>query len=106
VSDTDSVLAGRVAVAVLGCPSVESLTAGPQGTCTTYGPGVRVDGVCIRPGAVEVHLVSRWGVPAMEVADEVRSALQPDLPGRVVDVVIEGISDVPVAAPAGIGAVS
>jgi len=106
MTDADYVLAARVAAGVLACPAVESLTAGPHGTCSTYGPSVRIEGVCILAEAVEVHVVSHWGVSAMEVGAQIRELLMPDLPGRVVDVVIEGIGDTRADAPAGIGAAS
>lgn len=98
MTDADEIVAARVAAAVLACPSVVSLTSGPNGTCATYGPGVRVEGVCMRANAVEVHVVSLWDTSAAEVATEIREVLAPHLPGYVVDVVIEDISDMPVGA--------
>ena len=75
-----------VAAAAQGCPLVAGLTGGRFGEVATYQPGRRIVGVREAGGAVEVHIIARWGTPLPELADVVRVAVTPyagDLPVAV-----------------------
>ena len=80
-----------VAAAAQGCPVVAGLTGGRFGEIATYRPGRRIVGVREVGGAVEVHLVARWGSPLPELADVVRSAVEPFAGGLPVAVFVEDI---------------
>lgn len=95
----DGVDVAAVAAAVRACPAVAGLDAGPRGGPATYLPGRQVDGVRVTPHAVQVDVRARWGVPAAEVAAQIRHALRTLAPDRRVDVVIADLTDPP-AAPA------
>jgi hypothetical protein len=88
----------RVAAAVVAVPGVAGLTAGPGGA-GTYLPGRRVDGVVVpapggpAPARVVVHVVARAGVPVLDLASAVRSAVGTAVPGAPVDVVVEDVLD-------------
>ncbi|WP_433605392.1 hypothetical protein ACQP2P_27200 [Dactylosporangium sp. CA-139114] len=92
-----------VAAAVDTCPAVAGLVTGLLGGPATYLPGQRVGGVRIRPHRLEIAIRARWGVPAAEVAVQVRQALRTLAADRRVDVVIADLTDPPpaVAGPAG-----
>jgi len=94
-------LADRIAAAVTACPSVAGLGRVPGIPVATYLPGRTVSGVAVRPGAVEVCVVARFGTPLPEVAAEIREAVAPLVPGQVVDVVIADITDPEPAASVG-----
>ena len=85
-------LADRIAAAVTGCPDVAGLTQIPGRPMATYLPGRTVSGVAVRPAEVEICLVARYGPPLPQVAAHVRQAVEPLVPGRVVDVVIADIT--------------
>ena len=89
-------LADRIVGAVTGCAAVAGLTGAPGGPVATYLPGRTVSGVAVRAGEVEVCVVARYGLPLPEVAEQVRQAVAPLVPGRMVDVVI---GDIAVAEP-------
>ena len=75
-----------VAAAAQGCPLVAGLTGGRFGEVATYRPGRRILGVRQAGGALEVHVIARWGTPLPELADVVRAAVTPyagDLPVAV-----------------------
>ncbi|HEX3623317.1 MAG TPA: hypothetical protein VHT97_13470 [Acidimicrobiales bacterium] len=80
-----------VAAAALGCPLIAGLTGGQFGEIATYLPGRRVQGVRQADGAVEVHVVARWGTPLPEVADLVRAAVAPYADGLPVAVFVDDI---------------
>ena len=83
-----------IAAALASCPSVSGLSGGIAGEVATYLPGRRVSGVRSSPGAVEVHVVARYGVPLPEIDAEVRAAVQAAVPGPLqVDVVIADVED-------------
>lgn len=95
-----------VSALVRSCKAVAGLSGGPFGAAATYLPGRRVAGVQISTGAVEVHVVGRYGIPVSELADQVRRVLSGKVLGRKVDIVVEDITDprspsavVPAAAP-------
>ena len=82
-----------VAVAVLALPYVVALSGGQAGEIATYLPGRRVEGVRVRPGQVEVHVVARYGPTMAEVGAAVRTAVV-DAAGPVE--VLVGIDDLAV----------
>ena len=79
------------AAAALGCPLISGLTGGRFGEVATYLPGRRVVGIREVEGTVEVHVVARWGRPLPEVAEVVRQAVAPHLPGTPVAVFVDDI---------------
>lgn len=91
-------LADRIAAAVTRCPDVAGLTQIPGMPVATYLPGRTVSGVAVRSEEVEICVVARIGPPLPQVAAQVRQAVEPLVPGRVVDVVIADITS-PQARP-------
>lgn len=85
-------LAEPVARAVLSCPSVAALSAGPFGTVGTYLPGRRVAGVQITEQDVTVRIVARLA-PLSRIDREVRTAVATLLPGLPVHLGIDDIDD-------------
>ncbi|GAA2331866.1 hypothetical protein [Dactylosporangium salmoneum] len=100
VAVVNGVDVSAVAAAVEACPAVAGLLVGPRGGPATYLPGQQVGGVRVRPHTVEIAIRARWGVPAAEVAEQIRHALRALAPGRRVDVVIADLTDPPPAGPA------
>jgi hypothetical protein len=92
-------LADLIAAAVTKCPDVAGLGQVPGIPVATYLPGRTVSGVAVRADEVEVSVVAKYGLPLQQIADEVRQAVAPLVPGRVVDVVIADIT-APEAQPA------
>jgi hypothetical protein len=88
-------LADRIAATVTGCPDVAGLTENPGVPVATYLPGRTVSGVAVRPAEVEICVVARYGRPLPQVAEQVRQAVEPLVPGRAVDVVIGDIAPPP-----------
>ena len=86
-------LADRIVGAVTGCAAVAGLTGAPGGPVATYLPGRTVSGVAVRAGEVEVCVIARYGPPLTEVSEQVRQAVAPLVPDRVVDVIIGDISE-------------
>ena len=86
-----------VAAAVGALPVVSSLSGGRFGEVATYLPGRRVQGVRLREGNVEVHVVARPEAPLPVVGTAVRGAVLPLAGGRAVDVHVDDI-DVPLSA--------
>ncbi|GAA5041961.1 hypothetical protein GCM10023259_011200 [Thermocatellispora tengchongensis] len=84
-------LAGEMAEAVRRCPDVAALSLGPFGTVATYLPGVKVSGVAVRDGEIDIAIVARYGRPLPEIADEVRDAVAPLAGGRRVNVAIDDL---------------
>ena len=80
-----------VASAVLACPHVAGLSAGPVEEVATYLPGRRVQGIRVQDDSLEIHLVARWGAPLPDVAAEVRRAIGPLAGGRSITVAIEDL---------------
>jgi hypothetical protein len=85
-------LADRIAATATGCPDVAGLTQNPGIPVATYLRGRTVSGVAVRPAEVEICVVARYGPPLAQVAAQVRRAVAPLVPGRVVDVVIGDIA--------------
>jgi hypothetical protein len=84
-------LADRIAATVTRCPGVAALTQNPGTPVATYLRGRTVSGVAVRPAEIEICVVARYGPPLAQVAAQVRQAVEPLVPGRVVDVVIGDI---------------
>ena len=76
----DGVDLDAVAAAARGCPAVDDLCPGPWGGVVTYLPGRQVPGVRVAGDHVVISVRGRWGVPASEVARQVR-ALSPGWSG-------------------------
>jgi uncharacterized alkaline shock family protein YloU len=85
-------LANRIVGAVTRCAAVAGLAEAPGGPVATYLPGRTVSGVAVRAGEVEVCVTARYGLPLREVAEQVRQAVAPLVPDRVVHVVIGDIT--------------
>jgi len=85
-------LADLIAAAVISCPGVVGLTQSPGIPVATYLPGRTVSGVAVRAGEVEVSVVARYGPPLPQIAEQVRRAVAPLVPDRVIDVVIADIA--------------
>ncbi len=85
-------LADQIAAAVTGCPDIAGLTQTPGMPVATYLPGRTVSGVAVRAGEIEICVVARLGRPLPQIAEQVRQAVAPLVPGRVVDVVIADIT--------------
>ena len=83
-------LADLVAEAVTRVPGVAGLHAGTFGEAATYLPGRRVNGVRLREDITEVHVTLVYGVPVLEAAERIRSAVAP-LVATVVEVSVEDI---------------
>jgi len=92
----DGVDIDAVAAAVRACPAVEDLDGGRVGEVATYLPGRRVPGVQVGSDTVLVQVRGRWGVPAVEVATQIRRALAALTAGRRIDVVLADLGDPPV----------
>ena len=92
--------ADAVAAAARGCPLVAGLTGGRFGEIATYRPGRRIIGVRQADGAVEVHVVARWGTPLPELAEAVRAAVTPYAGGLPVAVFVDDIELPGDASPA------
>lgn len=90
--DGVAALADRIAAAVTKCPDVAGLTQIPGIPVATYLPGRTVSGVAVRSAEVEICVVARFGPSLPQVAAQVRQAVEPLVPGWVVDVVIADIT--------------
>ena len=91
-------LADLIVAAVTSCPGVAGLTQIPGIPVATYLPGRTISGVAVRAGEVEVCVVARYGPPLPQLAEQIRQAVAPLVPDRVVDVVIGDIA-LPEAEP-------
>jgi hypothetical protein len=87
-------LADAVREAVLRVDGVAGTHTGTFGEVGTYLPGRRVEGVRLRPGGAEVHVVLEWDAPVGATADAIRAATAP-LTGATVDVVIQDVAAPP-----------
>ncbi|WP_214410652.1 hypothetical protein [Sphaerisporangium fuscum] len=81
-------LADRIAQAVQGCPDV---AAPARRGVATYLSGRAVAGVAVRDTGVEVSVVVRYGRRLPEIADAIRDAVAPLVPGLPIDVHIDDI---------------
>jgi hypothetical protein len=99
----DGVNVDAVAAAVRACPGVEALHGGHPQRIATYLPGRRIEGVRIERQAVVVQVRTRWGVPAVELAAQIRATVAPLAAGRRIDIVIADVGDPPSPLPAQVG---
>ena len=86
-----------VAAAVRALPVVSSLSGGPFGEVATHLPGRRVQGIRVRDGKVEIHVVAGPEAPLPVVGTTVRGAVLPLAGGRAVDVHVDDV-EMPVSA--------
>jgi|HubBroStandDraft_6_1064221.scaffolds.fasta_scaffold82422_3 hypothetical protein len=89
----DGVDVDAVADAARTCPAVSRLCSGPWGGVVSYLPGREVPGVRVTRDYVVVSVCSRWGVPAADLARQVRVALAPLAGARRIDVVVADVAD-------------
>ncbi len=90
-----------VADAVRGCRAVDRLCSGAWAAVVSYLPGREVPGVRVAGDHVEISVCSRWGVPAAELARQVRVVLAPLIGARRIDVVVADVTDPPATAEPG-----
>jgi hypothetical protein len=64
----------------------------PGSPVATYLPGRTVSGVAVRAGEVEISVVARFGRPLPKIAAQIRRAVAPLVPGRMIDVVFADIT--------------
>jgi hypothetical protein len=95
----DGVDVDAVAAAARACAAVDDLCSGAWGAMICYLPGRQVPGVRVASDHVAVSVRSRWGIPAVELARQVRVAVAPLAGARRIEVVIADVAD-PAAAAA------
>ena len=81
--------------AVLACPDVVELHAGFPGAVATYLPGRQLAGLRVGDSTVDVQVRAAWGVPAPQIAAEIRAAVAPLIGRRSIDVTIAALGDPP-----------
>jgi hypothetical protein len=96
----DGVDLDAVAAAARNCAAVDDLCPGPWGGVVTYLPGRQVAGVRVASDHVVISVRARWGVPASELAGQVRAALTRLVGGRRVDLVVADLTDATGQVPA------
>jgi hypothetical protein len=97
----DGVDLDAVAAAARGCPSIDDLSPGAWGGVVSYLPGRQVVGVRIASDHVVISVRGRWGVPAGEMARQVRIAVSPLVAHRRIDLVVADLAGAPSETPAG-----
>jgi hypothetical protein len=102
---TAEAAADAVAAAVAACPAVVSLhPGGVLHRTATYLPGRRIDGVRLGDDRVQVSVVGVQGIPVALLSEQIRTAVEPLVAGRPVDVHVadlQALEDQPAALPAG-----
>ena len=93
----------EVARAAVSCADVARLSEGAVGEVASYLPGRRVPGVRVVDGAVEVHIVARWGRPLPDVGEAVAAAVAPVSAGLPVRVFVDDLDVPPPAVTAALG---
>jgi hypothetical protein len=88
----DGVDLDAVVAAARGCAGVDELASGPWNV-VTYLPGRQVPGVRITSDHVVISLRGKWGVPAAQIAREVRAAVADLVTPRRVDLVLAEVGD-------------
>ncbi len=86
--DLDAVLA-----ATRSCPGVDELSSGSWGGVVSYLPGRQVPGIRIASDHVVISVRGRWGVPAAEIARQIRAAVATLVAPRRLDLVLAELSD-------------
>jgi hypothetical protein len=89
----DGIDVDAVAAAVRSCAAVDDLCSGAWGGVVSYLPGRQVVGVRVARDHVVVSVRSRWGVPAADLARQVRAVLAALAGGRRVDVIVADVAD-------------
>ena len=87
-------LADAIAAAVTAVDGVAELHGGMFGEAATYLPGRRVAGVRLDGDDTEVHVSILFGFPVRRVAEAVRDAVAPLVPGAV-HVMVEDVVRAP-----------
>lgn len=98
----DGVDLDAVVAAVRGCAGVDELSSGPWGGVTSYLPGRQVPGVRVSSDHVVISVRGRWGVPATQIARQVRAAVADLVTRHRVDLVLADVEDPPPGARAGL----
>jgi hypothetical protein len=96
----DGVDLDAVAEAVRSCAAVDDLSPGLWGGVVTYLPGRQVPGVRVASDHVVISVRGRWGVPASDLAGQVRAALTRLVGGRRVDLVVADLTEATRQVPA------
>jgi hypothetical protein len=96
----DGVDLDAVAAAARSCAAVADLCSGPWGGVVTYLPGRQVRGVRVASDHVVISVRGRWGVPARELAGQVRAAVTRLVGGRRVDLVVADLTEASGQVPA------
>src|ERR1700722_950760 len=97
----DGVDLDAVAAAARGCPSIDDLSPGAWGGGGSSLPGRQVVGVRIASDHVVISVRGRWGVPAGEMARQVRIAVSPLVAHRRIDLVVAALAGGAGENPAG-----
>ena len=85
-------LAQRIADRAAAVRGVARLSGGGAGAAATHAPGRRIDGVRLRDGSIEIHLVAAGSVVFLPtVAAAVRDAVTPLAGGSRIDVYIDDL---------------
>jgi signal transduction protein with GAF and PtsI domain len=85
-------LAQRIADRATTVRGVARLSAGGLGAAATYVPGRRIDGVRVREGSIEVHIVAAGSAVSLPtVAAAVRDAVRPLAEGSRIDVFVDDL---------------
>lgn len=83
--------ADGLAAAVLACPDVVALSAGPFGQFLSYLPGRTVAGVQSDAHHVDVHVIARFGPTMVCVGDQIQRAVAPLLQGRPLSITVDDL---------------
>ena len=85
-------LAERIAERASSVPGVVRLSGGLAGGVGTYAPGRRIEGVRLRDGYIEVHIVAAGSVASLPtVAASVRDAVSSVAPESRIDVFVDDL---------------
>jgi hypothetical protein len=90
--ETTAEFAARIAEAVLGCPGVTDLSAGPLGRVVSYRPGEPLKGVTVGDDEIEVSVVVAASQPVTRTAAAVRDAVLPLAGERAVHVIVADLA--------------
>jgi hypothetical protein len=97
----DGVDLDAVVAAVRSCPAIDDLSPGPWGGVVSYLPGRQLAGVRVASDHVLISVRGRWGVPVVEMARQVRTAVAGLVGPRRVDLEVADLAGAPGEAPAG-----
>jgi hypothetical protein len=85
-------LAQRIADRAAAVRGVARLSGGGVGAAATYAPGRRIDGVRMREGCIEIHIVAAGSAASLPtVAAAVRAAVRPLAGGSQIDVFVDDL---------------